>query len=292
MHYDDGAFYRPLFENDMVPLQVAKGCSHNACKFCDMYHQKYMLSEREEILSDIKEIWDSGYQINRIFLTGGNAFSIPHEMAVWVLEMIQKYSRNPFRVGCFARITDIANKTDEEIRQLLELGVDDISIGTESGMDEALKYMNKGFTSADIIEQCGRLDRIGMSYNLFYLIGMAGKGKCAESAAKTAEVYDQTNPRRIMIHTMTPFRGTPLWDEIERGEFEPAGEKEILAELREFIDRSSLHTYILGNHYGNMVRLNGMIPENKKLFTDKLDEAIESLDEDMLRSYRRQMKSI
>lgn len=292
MHYDDGAFYRPLFENDMVPLQVAKGCSYNACKFCDMYHQQYALSDREEILEDIKEIWDSGYVINRIFLTGGNAFSIPQEMAIWVLETIRKYSNHPYSVGSFARITDIAKKSDDEIWQLLELGVDDISIGTESGMDEALKNMNKGFTSADIIEQCRRLDRIGMSYNLFYLIGMAGKGKCAKAAQKTAEVYDQTNPRRIMIHTMTPFQGTPLWDEIEAGVFEPAGEKEILAELRDFIKLSNLHTYILGNHYGNMVRLMGRLPENKELFAEKLDEAIENLDEEMLREYRHQMKSI
>lgn len=292
MHYDDGAFYRPLFENDMVPLQVAKGCSYNACKFCDMYHQQYTLSEREEILEDIKEIWNSGYMINRIFLTGGNAFSIPHDLAVWVLERIREYSQTPFTVGCFARITDIAKKTDDEIRQLMELGVDDISIGTESGLDEALGNMNKGFTSKDIIEQCSRLDRIGMNYNLFYLIGMAGKGKCLEAAKRTAEVYDRTNPRRIMIHTMTPFRGTKLWEEIESGSFEPAGEKEILSELREFISRSNLHTYILGNHYGNMVRPNGWIPENKELFVKKLDEAIENLDEEMLRNYRKQMKSI
>ena len=36
MHYADGAFFRPLFENNMLQLQVACGCSHNRCKFCDM----------------------------------------------------------------------------------------------------------------------------------------------------------------------------------------------------------------------------------------------------------------
>lgn len=292
MHYDDGAFYRPLFENQMIPLQVAKGCSHNACKFCDMYHQKYSTSSKEEVLDDILEIQKSGYKVSRIFLTGGNAFSIPHTFALWVLETIHQILGDSVSIGCFARITDIARKTDDEIRQLLALGVDDISIGSESGMDDALKYMNKGFTSTDIINQCHRLDCIGMTYNLFYLLGMAGKGKSAESAKKTVQIYDQTNPKRIMLHTMTPFRNTPLWDEIQQGVFAPADEKEVLAELRDFIAKTHLHTYLLGAHYGNMVRMNGYIPENKEKFIEALDNAILNLDEEQLKYYRSIMKSI
>ena len=292
MHYDQGAFYRPLFENQMYQLQVAKGCSHNACKFCDMYHQKYSLSSKEEILEDILEIQDSGHDFDRIFLTGGNAFSIPHSLAVWVLETIHQKLGSSVSIGCFARITDIAQKTDAEIRELLALGVDDISIGTESGMDEALQHMNKGFSSADIISQCHRLDNVGMTYNLFYLLGMAGKGKWQEAANKTAEVYDQTKPKRIMLHTMTPFPDTPLWDEIQQGVFEPADEKEVLKELREFISQTHMQTYILGAHYGNVVRLNGSVPENKGKFVEALDEAILKADEKKLKHYRSMMKSI
>ena len=292
MHYDDGAFYRPLFENQMIQLQVAKGCSHNACKFCDMYHQEYSLSKKEEILEDIREIQNSGYRINRIFLTGGNAFSIPQPFAIWILETIHQRLGISVSIGCFARITDIAKKTNDEIRELLALGVDDISIGSESGMDDALMYMNKGFTSMDIIEQCKRLDHIGMTYNLLYLLGMSGKGKGSEAAEKTAEIYDQTNPKRIMLHTLTPFKNTVLWDEIEKGAFEPADEKEVLDELRQFIAKTHLHTYILGAHYGNMVRLSGNIPENKENFVAALDNAIKNMNEKQLKYYRSIMESI
>lgn len=291
MHYDDGAFYRPLFENNMIQLQVAKGCSYNACKFCDMYHQKYEISSKEEILEDLAEIRDSGYRVPRIFLTGGNAFSIPYPFAVWVLETIQQML-GPVSVGCFARITDIAQRTDAEIERLLSLGVDDISIGSESGLDDALKHMNKGFTAADIVRQCQRLDAIGMAYNLFYLVGMAGKGKCAEATEKTVEIFDQTHPRRIMLHTLTPFRGTPLWEEIQQGTFEPADEKEVLAEIRAFLAQTTLHTYFLGGHYGNVVRMNGNIPENKVRFLQALDKAILQLDEQQLQYYRSTMKSL
>lgn len=276
----------------MIQLQVAKGCSYNACKFCDMYHQEYALASQKEILEDIAEIRKSGYAVKRIFLTGGNAFSVPFEMAVWVLETIREMLGRDVSVGCFARITDIARKSDDEIRKLLELGVNDISIGSESGLDEALTRMNKGFTSSEIVQQCQRLDAIGMTYNLFYLLGMAGKGKCVQAAEKTVEIYDQTHPKRIMLHTLTPFRGTQLWEEIEQGTFEPADEKEVLAELRDFIAKSSLHTYILGAHYGNVVRINGSIPENKENFVRALDKAILQLDEGTLKRYRSTMKTL
>ena len=56
MHYGEGAFWRPLSEEVMIPLQVATGCTHNACKFCDMYHAPFQVSAREEVSANIDEI--------------------------------------------------------------------------------------------------------------------------------------------------------------------------------------------------------------------------------------------
>ena len=72
MHYSDGAFYRPLFENNMLQLQVATGCSHNKCAFCDMYKQPFKLSPRSEIIQDLDEIKQFG--------PIAHAFSLPVEM--------------------------------------------------------------------------------------------------------------------------------------------------------------------------------------------------------------------
>ena len=37
MHFGEGAWWRPLFEDTQATLQLGVGCSHNACKFCTMY---------------------------------------------------------------------------------------------------------------------------------------------------------------------------------------------------------------------------------------------------------------
>ena len=41
-------------------------------------------------------------------------------------------------IGCFSRITDVRNKTVEELQQLHHLGFDYLTIGVESGDSETL----------------------------------------------------------------------------------------------------------------------------------------------------------
>ena len=46
------------------------------------------------------------------------------------------------------------------------MGYDGLTIGIETGDDEALRFMDKGYASSDIIRQCQRLDRAGMQFFL------------------------------------------------------------------------------------------------------------------------------
>lgn len=293
MHYDDGAFWRPLFETNMIPLQITRGCSHNKCKFCDMYKQQFSISTMEEIEADIDELATAYPSLNRIFLVGGNAFAMPFDKLKHVLVAIrERFAPHQPSIGCFARVSDIKRKTDDQLKELLALGMDDISIGSESGYDPALQNMNKGYHAQDILDQCRRLDQAHMAYNLFYLLGMAGKGKWKESAEATIKLYEQTHPLRIMVHTMTPFEGTELWDEIKQGVFEPADEIENIKELREFVARAQMHTYILSYHIGNAARVSGTIPEERKKMLEAFDWYLDHADEEELRKFRSSMTSI
>ena len=55
--------------------------------------------------------------------------------------------------------------------QLKNAGYDGLTIGIETGDDEALTFMHKGYTLNDIVLQCQRLDRAGISYNSSILQG-------------------------------------------------------------------------------------------------------------------------
>lgn len=50
-------------------------------------------------------------------------------------------------------------KSLEDLKELRALGYDGITIGVETGDDESLTFMNKGFQSKDVLEQCRKLTK-------------------------------------------------------------------------------------------------------------------------------------
>ena len=55
------------------------------------------------------------------------------------------------------------------------MGINGLTIGTESGDDGTLALAGKGYTAADILEQCRKLDEAGIEYYFVYMTGLAGK---------------------------------------------------------------------------------------------------------------------
>lgn len=293
MHYSEGAEWKPLFESSALVLQVATGCSHNRCHFCDMYHKPFAISPIGEVLEDIRELASSSKAgADRLFLAGGNAFSLPADYLQLILQNVAQELPNIKSIGCFARISDIAAKTDEDLRLLAALNLNLVSIGAESGLDTALANMEKGFDAFSVIGQCARLDDVGIEYALFYLAGICGKGGGEENARVTAEVFGRTNPRIIMIHTMSIFEGTRLAARIDNGEFEPASEKEIQRELREFYRLFPKKTTILATHISNTVAFSAELPEEREAILHLMDERIGLDDESELALRRKRMTSI
>lgn len=294
MHYADGALWRPLFETTDLMLQVAQGCSHNKCKFCTMFKgSDFTVSPEEEVLADIGELANVPWMNpGRVFLTGGNAFCLPQKRLVSTIDAIHNKISGVKTIGCFARVADIARKSDEELRELGDLGIDDISIGAESGYDPALRFMQKGHTSNDIVEQCERLDRAGIAYSLFYLAGIAGAGNYEENVHATVDAFGKTNPQRIMVHTLTLFPGAPLKDDIDAGLFQPSSETDILRELRMLTADLTNETYILAAHIGNTAPFNAFIPQQREQALAYLDRCIAHADEAQMAWFRRNLKSM
>lgn len=294
MHYSDNALWRPLFEQTEAMLQVAQGCSHNRCRFCTMYKgSTFAVSPEEEVREDIAEMARLSWrEPDRVFLTGGNAFRLPMKRLRKTIEDVRAIMPRAATIGCFARVKDVARKSDGELAGLARLGVSDISIGAESGLDDALAFMDKGHTAADIVEQCARLDQAGITYDLFYLAGIAGAGRYEENVNATVEVFGKTNPERIMMHTLTLFPGSPLIEDVEAGRFVPSSETDILRELRMLVDLLKNETYLLGAHMGNTAPFNAFIPRQREEALAYLDHRIAAADEERLSYFRKHLKSM
>lgn len=125
MHYT-GTIWRPPYEASSMLLEVTAGCTHHKCKFCTLYDQlpfKFKMSPMKDIEDDLKEIAQllkhkKDCSFNRTFLTGANPFVLKYERLMEIAELIHKYIPLSKTIGCFARITDITLKSDEELKAL------------------------------------------------------------------------------------------------------------------------------------------------------------------------------
>ena len=139
------------------------------------------------------------------------------EKLIKIAGMIREYFPETETIGCFSRLTDVTLKTDQELADLHCAGYDMLTIGIETADDEALRFMEKGYLAADIIEQCGRLDKAGIRYSFFYLTGISGEGRGERGAKITAAVCNKLHPILVGANMLTIYPNSKLYEEIQKG---------------------------------------------------------------------------
>jgi radical SAM superfamily enzyme YgiQ (UPF0313 family) len=252
------------------------------------------MSPPEDIEEDLQEtkkklsLWKN-YQLSRTFLTGANPFVLKPERLLRIADLIHKYFPENKSIGCFSRITDITLKTDSELEQLKKAGYDGLTIGIETADDEALQFMNKGYGSSDILEQCQRLDRAGISYNFFYLTSISGAGKGEKGAKQTAEICNQLHPKLIGANMLTIYPNSELYQEIQNGNWVEEKEHEKYKELKVLVENLKISTEFAAMGASNAIQLQGYLPKDKKRIVEILDKIINSISEEELRNYRRNL---
>lgn len=296
MHYT-GTIWRPPYESSSLLLEVTAGCTHHKCKFCTLYDDipfKFKMSPLEDVEADLMEakrqfrLWKQ-YKVHRIFLTGANPFVLKFDRLMTIAALIKKYFPENQTIGCFSRITDISLKTDAELQELGEAGYDGLTIGIETGDDLALKFMNKGYVSADIVEQCKRLDQAGISYSFFYLTSISGAGRGEEGARLTAEVCNQIHPKLIGANMLTIYPESELYQEIQKGTWKEEGEIEKYKELKTLVENLSIPTVFAALGASNAIQIQGKLPEDRTELLNILDKIIENVNEEELRKYRKNL---
>ena len=305
MHYT-GTIWRPPYEASSLLLEVTAGCTHHKCKFCTLYNDlpfKFRMSPLEDVESDLQEaqLWSTDpialltarlqglprpERIQRAFLTGANPFVLKAERLMAIADLIRQYVPSIKTIGCFARITDVTLKSDEELASLHQAGYDGLTIGIETGDDEALRFMNKGYTAADIVKQCQRLDQAGIHYSFFYLVSISGAGRGEIGAKATADVCNQLHPMLIGVNMLTIYPDSELYQEIQRGNWKEESEIEKYKEIRTLLESLEIPTQFAALGASNAFQFQGTLPEDKEALAAALDKIIETVKEDDLREYR------
>ena len=269
MHYT-GTIYRPPFEARSLLLQVTTGCSHNRCSFCTMYRdEQFRIEPLEQIEEDLEEAGEYVPGVTRVFLENGDPFALAADRLEQLAVMIHEYLPKVETIAMYASIKNVIGKTDEELRRLRMLGINELNIGVESGLDEALTYMNKGYTAEQAVYELKRLGAAGIDYGANIILGCAGAERRHENAAATAALLNETDPYLIFTGTIHSDPGCPLHEDMQAGRFVESTFGEYLDEEEELLELLDLtDCYLFGLHPSNIVRMHGNLPEDKEVMLE------------------------
>lgn len=262
MRYE-GTVYRPPSEAGSLIIQFTIGCARNTCTFCSMYKDKSFrirpLAEVEEDLEMARNYYNR-VQVRRIFLADGDALIVKTDDMLHILDKCHQYFPEVERISVYGAPKDILNKTPEELRKLKAAGLDMVYMGLESGADQILSDVKKGVTAAEMIEAGKKVRAAGMTLSMTIISGLGGKKLWREHALGSAAVISAIKPEFVGFLTLMVEPGTPMYDQVQRGEIEVMNPQEVLDETELFIRNVDAEgTMFRSNHASNYSALGGTL---------------------------------
>lgn len=182
-----GRTWRPPYERDTPIIEATTGCAWGQCSFCNLFEEeRFSVGSLEKFERELDEVKSYIPYTRRLWLTGGSPFQMSFPQLEARANAVRDRLIKCQSIAMFASVRDIERKTDDELRRLRSLQVNGLTVGMESGSDEALSLANKGYTSDDILRQLSRLDAVGIEYNVTYVTGLLGAHRGQWHAYETA----------------------------------------------------------------------------------------------------------
>ena len=281
-----GTIYRPPSEFDSLIIQATIGCPHNRCSFCNMYSdRKFRIRPLKDIIEDLELARAKlGKDVKKIFFGDGNTILMKTEDLLEILHHSNKLFPNLKRITMYGSAQYINLKTLDEFIKLREAGLSRIHCGMESGDNDVLKLMNKGFTKEDMLKAGTLIKKANIDLSLYYIVGLGGTDLSKKHAINSSKLINQINPDFIRLRTLIPLKNTHLYELYIENKFEILNAHDALKETKLFVENlDDVTSYFLSDHVLNHCNVNGKLPEDKDKILQELDYRL-SLDLSNFRS--------
>lgn len=267
---------RPPAEADSFLLQVTLGCSADSCSFCGAYKSKtFRVKDRKEITADIHWYARRYQDTRRIFLMDGDALVLANSKLVPILEELDQAFPRLTRISSYANGCNITRKSDQELAELYKHKLSLIYMGLESGSQGVLDWCGKSSSVEEMIEAVQRAAGAQIKSSVIVLLGLGGKKYSKEHVKGTIVALNRMQPKYLSFLTLMVIPGTPLAEEVRKGEFEELNSMELLKESYEIIKGIDLKkTIFRSNHASNYLALEGTLPKDKIMLLNILESAI------------------
>jgi radical SAM superfamily enzyme YgiQ (UPF0313 family) len=268
----DYPLYRPPSEGRSQIFQITLGCSQNHCTFCGMYKTKqFRLKSVAEFKAEIARIPVShrGY-VQKVFLADGDALIYPQAGLVQILDLLRECFPALARVGIYASPNSLKGKSVQELTLLRDKKLRILYFGLESGDDQTLSAIKKGFSPGEMLELCRKAQQAGMKLSVTAILGLAGRERSLEHARATAQWITELSPAFFSLLTMFHRHND---DFLRSLTLQTNGG--ILTEALEIVRHLAPQKTILrSNHVSNILNLAGSYPKDREKLIAQAESAL------------------
>lgn len=191
-------------------IMTSRGCNRK-CVFCFQMDKERKSGIRyrslENVMEEVEQCLSRGYREIKFI---DDTFAADYERAMRTAEEI-KSRRLDFTWFASACV----NQVDKPLlRAFKEAGCWAILMGAESGVQKNLNALKKGITLDQTRNAVNAAKDAGLKVFTPFIFGIPGE--TYEDALKTIEFACELNPDIANFHSLTPFPGTELYDDIAR----------------------------------------------------------------------------
>ncbi len=273
----DQPLYRPPSEARSLIFQVTLGCSHNRCAFCVSYQNKrFRIRKLDDVFAEIDEAAQVYPDTRRVFLADGDAMAVKPERMVRILERLYARFGRLQRVTAYAGPGNLLPREVERLAAVRRAGLSMLYFGLESGDDEVLERVDKGYTQDEMVAACDKAHQAGFDLSVTVILGLAGPKGSARHARASAQALDRIRPRFAAALTLMLEPRRPSFAECYGDpDWRPLDASESLVECRALLAHMQADGITFrSNHASNYVALKGDLQRDKQRLLDTIDQAL------------------
>lgn len=303
MPFERPNIIRPPSEWRSYYLPLTSGCSNNTCTYCSYYGSKLQIREIEDVkkeidalalymergihlpgIDDIVYIIAQQWDGQRIFLQDGDALVYPFPKLKEALKYLNEKFPKLERIATYATPQDILRRSVNELKELRELKVTIFYMGVESGDNEILNRIGKGVTSSQLVAAGRKAKEAGVTLSVTVILGLGGIEMSQKHTIETAKILTDIDPDYAGALTLTLVPGTPLYEQVQQGNFHPISPFQSLEELKIITENSHFtNCFFSSMHASNYLSVRGQLPQEKQRMIKELENVLTRREPSLLR---------
>ncbi len=200
-----------LLDYDRYPLGAfqyvfaSRGCPHD-CFFCgsrNIWTRKVRFRTPANVVEELQQLQKLGL---RFVHFDDDMFGVTRKNLKQLCRAIAENCPQ-LRWSCEIHVKLVDNETITEMKRA---GCFRVQLGIESGCDEILEEMRKGFTIDQAQAACRIIKKHGLQLHAFFMVGFPQETE--QSLARTSQAMKTIAADRVLYSIFTPYPGTEAYD--------------------------------------------------------------------------------